>query len=708
MANEEHLKILKQGIEQWNKWRLENAVTPDFRGSNLSGANLSGANLSDAIMFRANLSGADLSDADLMRANLSSADLSSANLSDAKLSNTYLNHADLRDAKVIGAELSSANLSGANLSGADLSDANLLNASLNQADLSKAKVTGVELSSANLSDANLSGADLSGASLNFAFLSDANLSDANLSGAYLIGANLGDANLSGVNLIGAALLRAYLSGANLSKTKLRGADLSHARLSYANLSGADLTDADLSLSGLVETDFTNATITGCRTYGVSAWNVTLEGTLQDNLIITKKGEPVVTVDDLEVAQFIYLILNNTKIRNVIDTITSKGVLILGRFSDPQRKSVLDGLREGLRNCDLLPIVFDFDRPTDKDYTETVQTLAGMSMFVIADLTSPKSTPFELEATIKQFKIPYIPIIDVSVDPRPFAMLVDSQKSFHWVLPTRTYESKGALLDGANLKTYIIEPAFAKREQLREAKNKEPEAVLLRALPVTGNNLSELRALLDRASADDRANFQNLIGAGFGDTPELLCDHIQFLRAGVLGQFLDNRDYKQLVTDVADQIHIDWSALLRGRHWSDLSAADIEDAVVVTVVQGILRDLPDAERRRLAEELGEEAHDPNLIGELLSGGAIVLGRLSGFQIYLLATTAVGALTAVLGITLPFAIYTAITTGIGFALGPIGWAAVAIAGLIRINQPNWSKLVPAIVYISYIRHKLASPQ
>ena len=26
MANEEHLKILNQGVEQWNKWRLENAI----------------------------------------------------------------------------------------------------------------------------------------------------------------------------------------------------------------------------------------------------------------------------------------------------------------------------------------------------------------------------------------------------------------------------------------------------------------------------------------------------------------------------------------------------------------------------------------------------------------------------------------------------------------------------------------------------------
>src|SRR5262245_20249162 len=172
-------------------------------------------------------------------------------------------------------------------------------------------------------------------------------------------------------------------------------------------------------------------------------------------------------------------LNNTKIRNVINSITSKGVLILGRFADPKRKAVLDGLREKLREFDLLPIVFDFDRPTDKDYTETIQTLAGMSMFVIADVTSPKSTPLELEATVKQFKIPYIPIIDVSVDPEPFTLLVDLLKSFHWVLPIVNYESKEDLLDDENIKEFIIDRAVAKREELRKAKNDEPETILIR-------------------------------------------------------------------------------------------------------------------------------------------------------------------------------------------------------------------------------------
>jgi uncharacterized protein YjbI with pentapeptide repeats len=448
MANEEHLKILKQGVEQWNKWRLENAIGPDLGNTNLSGAFLNGADLSGA-----ELTGVDLSDARLGHANLSGA---------------HLNRAYLRRAY-----LSGANLSGANLSDANLSDANLSGANLSKAELFEADLRGAYLLGADLRGANLSKAKLGGATPIRANLSGAHLTGADLRGARLFEADLSDADLVGAELIGAELISAKLGGAHLS-----GANLSDADLQGANLTGADLTDADLSRTGLVETDFTNATITGCRTYGASAWNVTLVGTVQDNLVISKQGEPIVTVDNLEVGQFIYLMLNNTKIRDVINTITSKGVLILGRFSDPQRKSVLDGLREKLREYDLLPMVFDFDRPTDKDYTETVQTLAGMSMFVIADLTNPKSTPLELEATVKQSKIPYIPIIDISVDPHPFAMLVDLQKSFHWVLPTLNYESKEDLLDDENLKTYVIDRAVAKREELRKAKNQEPEPPLI--------------------------------------------------------------------------------------------------------------------------------------------------------------------------------------------------------------------------------------
>ncbi len=49
MANLVDIQLIKQGVESWNRMRLENpGQRPDLSGAYLNGANLSGANLSGA------------------------------------------------------------------------------------------------------------------------------------------------------------------------------------------------------------------------------------------------------------------------------------------------------------------------------------------------------------------------------------------------------------------------------------------------------------------------------------------------------------------------------------------------------------------------------------------------------------------------------------------------------------------------------------
>jgi hypothetical protein len=152
---------------------------------------------------------------------------------------------------------------------------------------------------------------------------------------------------------------------------------------------------------------------------------------------------------------------NPKIRRVIDTITSRAVLILGRFT-PERKVILDGIREELRKRDWVPILFDFDRPTQRDFTETVLTLAGMARFVIADISNPKSSPLELQATVPNYMIPFVPILQVGET--PFAMFVDlKQKYDQWVLDLLRYDT----LENLRLafEPAIIVPALEKHAEL---------------------------------------------------------------------------------------------------------------------------------------------------------------------------------------------------------------------------------------------------
>jgi uncharacterized protein YjbI with pentapeptide repeats len=343
------------------------------------------------------------------------------------------------------------NLSRANLSGTNLSKAVLVHANLGEADLSGAM----------LDWADLSGADLSGANLLSAQLMEANVSGANLSGAHLYWANLTGANLNAVVLFNAELNSAELIGAKLSGANLSGANLTLANLTGANLTGANLSGAYLRGANLVSSNLTDADLTGCRIYGVSAWELKLERAKQQNLIITRADEPEITVDNIEVAQFIYLLLHNEKIRDVIDTIGKKAVLILGRFTD-ERKAVLDALREELRKRDYLPILFDFAVPATRDITETVSLLARMARFIIADLTDPSSIPKELEAIVPGLAVPVQPLLEGAS--RPYAMFKDYWK-YDWVLPVYRYEGLEPLL--ATLADKVIAPAEAKAKALQE-------------------------------------------------------------------------------------------------------------------------------------------------------------------------------------------------------------------------------------------------
>ena len=292
-------------------------------------------------------------------------------------------------------------------------------------------------------------------------LRGANLRGANLSGANLFVANLSGANLRGANLSAANLFVANLSEANLSEADLRGAHLRGAHLREADLSEADLREARLLRATLVDTNITGADLTDCHIYGVSAWGLKLDGAKQRNLVITKEDEPTVTVDDIEVAQFVYLLLHNEKIRDVIDTITSKAVLILGRFTD-ERKAVLDALREELRNRNYLPILFDFEKPRSRDTDETITLLARMARFVIADITDAKAVLQELRAIVPDLaSLPVQPIIlKMQEEPGMF----DFYRNRPSFLPVHRYVSQEQLL--ADLGEKVIRPAELKVLDLR--------------------------------------------------------------------------------------------------------------------------------------------------------------------------------------------------------------------------------------------------
>jgi uncharacterized protein YjbI with pentapeptide repeats len=400
MANEEHLAKLREGVAAWNSWRKEK---PGVKP--------------------------DLRYADLHGMELDGADLSGSNLCRANLVNVSLREADVRESLLAEADLTQSDLQEADLSWSDFHQTKLVAANLTEADLRVANLLGADLNEADLSKAMLYKANLSGANLNGASLWEANLSGANLKGATLNGANLSEANLNGADLSGALI---------------QGSNLLHSMLVRTNLQNADLT--------------------GCSVYGLSAWDLQLDGAIQSDLKITPPGAAAITVDSLEVAQFIYLLLNNERIRNVVDTITSKVVLILGRFT-PERKAILDAIRDALRKRNYLPVLFDFEKPASRDLTETVSTLAHMARFVIADITDAKSIPQELERIVPD--LPSVPVQPLLLASQHEYAMFEHFRRYPWVLEPVIYESEVELLGYLDRK--VIAPAEAKAQEQKPPK-----------------------------------------------------------------------------------------------------------------------------------------------------------------------------------------------------------------------------------------------
>jgi hypothetical protein len=148
-----------------------------------------------------------------------------------------------------------------------------------------------------------------------------------------------------------------------------------------------------------------------------------------------------------------LLLNNEHIRNVIDTITSKVVLILGRFTE-ERKVVLDALREELRQHDYTPVLFNFDKPRSRSTLETVSTLAHMARFVIADLTDAKSVLQELQAVVPTK--PSVPVQPLILSTQEEPGMFDFFRVFPWLLEPYRYPDPTGLL--AALTDRVIAPA----------------------------------------------------------------------------------------------------------------------------------------------------------------------------------------------------------------------------------------------------------
>jgi uncharacterized protein YjbI with pentapeptide repeats len=322
-------------------------------------------------------------------------------------------------------------------------------------------------------DANFSGADLSGINLSGYFLKGCDFTGANLTKANFRNVQMWQAKFDNAILTNAKFSQSDLRYSTFTNAKLQNAWFGESNLTFANFEDAVLIGVDFSFANLGGANLKGADISGSNITGVSAWSIEVnKHTTQQDLIIEPWYDPLEkTVDnshsavvddtfitnDIETAQLLYLLTSrnedgkNEKVKTIVDAMTGKIVLILGRFSDNRIKT-LNEIRSKLYRWGYVPVIFDFPKPNDRDLIETVGILAGLSRFVIADLTDPSSTPLEAMLIISAYCVPFAPIIEGNNS--VFAMFDSLKVKYEWVLETWRYKNKKTLL--ADLKTHVVD------------------------------------------------------------------------------------------------------------------------------------------------------------------------------------------------------------------------------------------------------------
>ena len=218
MANNKQLKLLESGVDEWNRWRLNNPNT------------------------KIDLSGADLRSKDLSYANLKSANLCKANLMGSRLQGTHLVESSLIFANISHANLKEANLSQAILIGANFSYSNLCQAKLKRAkgSLREGFLYWIVAYNFNINDFFSRGLFLSLKYWN-------NISRINFKSARLDGADLSETLLNNAEFDQASLRQCNLSDACLRNASFRKANLEHANLHSALLKNVNLEHSKCSM-----------------------------------------------------------------------------------------------------------------------------------------------------------------------------------------------------------------------------------------------------------------------------------------------------------------------------------------------------------------------------------------------------------------------------------------------------------------------------
>ena len=136
-------------------------------------------------------------------------------------------------------------------------------------------------------------------------------------------------------------------------------------------------------------------------------------------------------------------------------------------------------------------------------------------------------------------------------------------------------------------------------------------------------------------------------------------------------------------------------------------ADLEKHIVSTQFEKMIKKMDKKDREVLELEItkiAEEKFGKKNLNLVLSSSGILAANLGGFATYTMATSLLGGISSAIGVAIPFAAYTTLTSAISVALGPLGVGALTLWGVHKLTSANIKSTILVVLEIAAIRERL----
>ncbi|MDI1316892.1 hypothetical protein [Flavobacterium sp.] len=210
--------------------------------------------------------------------------------------------------------------------------------------------------------------------------------------------------------------------------------------------------------------------------------------------------------------------------------------------------------------------------------------------------------------------------------------------------------------------------------------------------------SELYKILNKASVDEIETLSKILKLKTASKEQIIPELISNSK-NLLEILDDNPSYTSILEKIKKKLKISDGIKI---------FQEIEKAIAIKVLEEALSKMTEEQKNKFEKEIIDIANKEKGItykaGSVFA--ALTAAQVSGFGVYLLATTTLSTLSGIIGVTLPFAAYTGLSSAIGIIIGPVGWIGAGIFTLWKINDVNYNKIIPAVIYISWLREKYSS--